>query len=69
MELAELLVVEKILFSWSGGKDSAMALHAVQQDPALEVAGLLTSVVRASMGFGMNCSRSRQRSWGSRFPG
>jgi uncharacterized protein (TIGR00290 family) len=30
--------------SWSGGKDSALALHALQQDPQYEVIGLLTSV-------------------------
>ena len=33
-----------VLFSWSGGKDSALALHALRQDPAWEVVGLLTSV-------------------------
>lgn len=33
-----------ILFSWSGGKDSALALHALLQNPAWEVVGLLTSV-------------------------
>jgi uncharacterized protein (TIGR00290 family) len=33
-----------ILFSWSGGKDSALALHAVLQDPQWEVVALLTSI-------------------------
>ena len=33
-----------ILFSWSGGKDSALALHALLQEPQWEVVGLLTSV-------------------------
>jgi uncharacterized protein (TIGR00290 family) len=33
-----------ILFSWSGGKDSALALHALLQDSAWEVVALLTSV-------------------------
>lgn len=33
-----------VLFSWSGGKDSALALHALRQDPCWEVVGLLTSV-------------------------
>ena len=33
-----------ILFSWSGGKDSALALHALLQDPQWEVVGLLSSV-------------------------
>lgn len=35
----------KVLFSWSGGKDSAMALHALLRRPAeWEVVGLLCSV-------------------------
>ena len=33
-----------VLFSWSGGKDSALALHALLEDPSWEVVGLLTSV-------------------------
>jgi uncharacterized protein (TIGR00290 family) len=33
-----------VFLSWSGGKDSALALHALSQDPAIEVVGLLTSV-------------------------
>jgi uncharacterized protein (TIGR00290 family) len=33
-----------ILLSWSGGKDSAWALHLLRQDPAYEVLGLLTTV-------------------------
>jgi uncharacterized protein (TIGR00290 family) len=33
-----------ILFSWSGGKDSALALHALLQDAQWEVVGLLSSV-------------------------
>src|ERR1700736_3806764 len=35
---------ESILFCWSGGKDSAMALHAVMQDPRVRVVALLTTV-------------------------
>lgn len=35
---------EKLLFSWSGGKDSAMALHVLLGDDRYEVVGLLTSV-------------------------
>ena len=35
---------EPVLFCWSGGKDSAMALHAVLQDAQLRVAALLTTV-------------------------
>src|SRR5258708_39636871 len=35
-----------ILLSWSGGKDSALALHTLRADPSYEVIGLLTSVTR-----------------------
>ena len=34
----------KILLSWSGGKDSALALRALRQDPHYQVAALLTTV-------------------------
>jgi uncharacterized protein (TIGR00290 family) len=37
-------VSEPVLLSWSGGKDSALALHALRQMPGVEVAGLLTTV-------------------------
>ena len=32
------------IVSWSGGKDSALALHALLRDPAVDVRGLLTTV-------------------------
>jgi uncharacterized protein (TIGR00290 family) len=35
---------EPILLSWSGGKDSALALARLRADPRVEVAGLLTTV-------------------------
>jgi uncharacterized protein (TIGR00290 family) len=35
---------EKVLFSWSGGKDSAMALYEIQRAKDYEVAALLTTV-------------------------
>jgi uncharacterized protein (TIGR00290 family) len=35
---------EPILFCWSGGKDSAMALHALRQLPGVRVVTLLTTV-------------------------
>ena len=34
----------KVLFCWSGGKDSAMALHVLRQQSDLQVAALLTTV-------------------------
>lgn len=33
-----------LILSWSGGKDSALALHALRQDARYRVVGLLTSV-------------------------
>jgi uncharacterized protein (TIGR00290 family) len=35
-----------VVLSWSGGKDSALALDALSRDPGVEVVGLLTSVTR-----------------------
>jgi uncharacterized protein (TIGR00290 family) len=35
---------QPILFCWSGGKDSAMALHALRQRPDVHIAALLTTV-------------------------
>jgi len=35
---------EPILFCWSGGKDSAMALHLLLQQKEVRVTGLLTTV-------------------------
>jgi diphthamide synthase (EF-2-diphthine--ammonia ligase) len=34
----------QVLLSWSGGKDSALALRALRADTSYEVVGLLTSV-------------------------
>ena len=33
-----------VILSWSGGKDSALALHALSQDASVEVVGLLTTM-------------------------
>jgi len=38
---------DRILVSWSGGKDAAWALHALRRTGDAEVAGLLTAVVPA----------------------
>jgi uncharacterized protein (TIGR00290 family) len=35
---------EKVLFSWSGGKDSALGLNSLRQNKDLEIVGLLTTV-------------------------
>jgi uncharacterized protein (TIGR00290 family) len=35
---------EKIMFSWSGGKDSAMSLYELQKISSIEISALLTTV-------------------------
>lgn len=35
---------KKTLLSWSSGKDSAWALHTLQNDPTIELVGLLTTL-------------------------
>src|SRR5690242_18710154 len=35
-----------VVLSWSGGKDSAMALARLQADPEMHVAALLTTITR-----------------------
>jgi uncharacterized protein (TIGR00290 family) len=35
---------EKILFSWSGGKDSALALYSLKQNKELKIVALLTTI-------------------------
>src|ERR1700732_1823240 len=42
--MSEASVPEDVLFCWSGGKDSAMALHALQSGHGHRVAALLTTV-------------------------
>ena len=53
---------EPILFCWSGGKDSAMALHALQLNPQVQIVALLTTVTegfdRISM-HGVRCDLLR----------
>lgn len=42
MDLNKL--TEKVLFAWSGGKDSAMALHEMKKANCYEITGLLTTL-------------------------
>src|ERR1700686_4313465 len=42
--MSEAHMTEDVLFCWSGGKDSAMALHALQSEQNHRVAALLTTV-------------------------
>lgn len=55
---------EPVLFCWSGGKDSAMALHLLRQDPSVKIIGLLTTVTegynRISM-HGVRCELLEQQ--------
>lgn len=37
---------KKVLFAWSGGKDSSMALYELKKDDSIEVVALLTTVTR-----------------------
>ena len=37
---------QKVLFSWSGGKDSAMALYELRKNENVEIVGLLTTVTK-----------------------
>lgn len=39
-------MAEPIVLSWSGGKDSSLALAALRADPSVEAVGLMTSVTR-----------------------
>lgn len=35
-----------VLFAWSGGKDSAMALYELRKDPLIKISALLTTVTK-----------------------
>ena len=47
----------KVLLSWSSGKDSAWALHALRQQGAVDIAGLLTVVNRDAERVAMHAVR------------
>ena len=38
--------MEKVVFSWSGGKDSALALYEIQKTGSYEMLGLLTTLTK-----------------------
>src|SRR5260370_6245746 len=42
--MSEARVPDEVLFCWSGGKDSAMALHALRAAGDCRVAALLTTI-------------------------
>lgn len=39
-------MIQSVLFSWSGGKDSAMALHELRKDKSYRICALLTTVTQ-----------------------
>jgi len=49
--------MKRVLLSWSSGKDSAWALHLLQQQPDLEVAALLTTFNTAADRVAMHAVR------------
>ncbi len=36
--------MKRVLLSWSGGKDSAWALHVLRRSPGYKIMGLLTTI-------------------------
>jgi uncharacterized protein (TIGR00290 family) len=48
-----------VVVSWSGGKDSCLALHALMQDPDIRVESLLTTVTRDFDRISMHGVRTR----------
>jgi uncharacterized protein (TIGR00290 family) len=42
--MSEARVPEDVLFCWSGGKDSAMALHALREERGCRITALLTTI-------------------------
>ena len=45
--IAPKLHRQRVVMAWSGGKDSAMALHALRQQPGCEIVALLTTITDA----------------------
>ena len=63
---------EDVLFCWSGGKDSAMALHALQSARDYRVTALLTTVTEGTTASACTasaayCSSGRLRPSACRF--
>jgi len=50
-------VKERVLLSWSGGKDSALALYEIERAGECEIAALLTTVTDATGRIGMHAVR------------
>mgnify|MGYP003675908648 CR=1 FL=1 len=54
----KILIKEKALFNWSGGKDSSLALYKLQQSQEFEIACLLTSISQKYQRISMHGVRS-----------
>ena len=48
--------LEKVIVSWSSGKDSALALYEVMHNPDFDVIGLLTTIDRSTDRISMHLS-------------
>lgn len=51
------MAAHRVLLSWSSGKDSAWTLHALRQQPDVEVVGLLTTLNEAADRVAMHAVR------------
>jgi diphthamide synthase (EF-2-diphthine--ammonia ligase) len=49
----------KRLMSWSGGKDSAWALHIIRRDSRYDLKGLVTTVNSESRRVAIHCFRTK----------
>ncbi len=45
-QFAKTNTATPVLMSWSGGKDSCLALHEIQKSPHIDVVALLTTITR-----------------------
>jgi len=48
---------KKTLMSWSSGKDSAWALHLLQDDPSIHLLGLLAVIIQNQSRVAMHATR------------
>ncbi|MFO7966146.1 MAG: hypothetical protein R6U44_00910 [Archaeoglobaceae archaeon] len=40
------MMSEKVLFTWSGGKDSALALYLIQKEGRYKISALITTITQ-----------------------
>ncbi|MBQ0724219.1 MAG: ATP-binding protein, partial [Cycloclasticus sp.] len=51
------MIKKRTLLSWSSGKDSAWTLYQLQQDPTIELAGLVTTINQTHQRVAMHAVR------------